>query len=57
MKKIIAVALAFIAVGFVLDLLRIQGIVPRTLYFATMLSTMSWVASREYGWWGRRPPR
>jgi hypothetical protein len=53
----VAVALAFIAVGFVLDLFRVQGIVPRTLYFATMLSTMSWVASREYGWWGRRPHR
>jgi hypothetical protein len=54
MKKMAAVWLVFIAIGLALDLLRIEGNVPRALFFAAMLGTMGWVASREFG--SRRPP-
>ncbi len=54
MKKMAVVGPAFIAIGLVLDLLRIQGTMPRALLLAALPSTMGWVASRESG--SRRPP-
>lgn len=56
MKKVVGVMLLFVAAGFALDLLGVHGTIPRTVLIATMISSLGYVASREFGS-TRRPPK
>lgn len=47
MKKIVGTALAFVVVGAALDLLGVQGVVPRTVFIAVMVSSLGYMASRD----------
>ena len=49
MKKIILLALGFVVLGFALDEFGVKGAVPRAVFLAVMLSSLGWMASRQYG--------